>query len=111
MARCFWKFGAVLLILGSGLGGAAGLAKPPDLPIELGVEFEDTAAPGAITLGFDLFTGKMSLNISLPWHLVQNWLPEMLASPLQPGHGRLNAMAPPRTAAVPVEHEGDTPQE
>jgi hypothetical protein len=61
--------------MASGPGGSRSLAKPPDLPVDLAVDLEEKEAPGGLTLGFDLFTGKLSLNLTLPKDLGLPWMP------------------------------------
>ena len=43
-------------------------AKPPDLPVDLGVrclDAEETRPHGSITIGLDLFSGKLSVRVQL----------------------------------------------
>jgi len=78
MLKSFWSVCAALVIFGSGLGGSTSLAKPPDLPANLEVDFgvkeEEVETGRTITLGFDLLTGNWSLSISVPWNLLSSWL-------------------------------------
>jgi hypothetical protein len=76
MLKCLCSFGVALVLLGSGILGAASLAKPPDLPVDVGADFEEVEMSGGVTLGFDLLTGKSSLSWLLPWDVLQSWLPE-----------------------------------
>jgi hypothetical protein len=69
MSKYLWSACTALVFLGSGLGGTVSLAKPPDLPVDMRVDFGNEEPPNSITLGVDLFSGKLSLNISLPWAL------------------------------------------
>jgi hypothetical protein len=81
MLKCLCSLAAALLILGSAT--PAGLAKPPDLPVDVSADFEEVDMWGSVTLGFDPLTGKLSLSLSLPWRALQDWLPECLA-PVEP---------------------------
>lgn len=106
MSKCLWSCCAALLILGSGLGATSSLAKPPDLPVDLGASFEDEDAMGGITVGLDLFTGKLSLSFTLPWQVLQSWFPDGMTGPNTPtsaSGGRTNAACPPREARVGEE--------
>lgn len=67
-----WCGCLVLLCFGSGLGGSISLAKPPDLPVDLKVECADDKSatqesPPSVSLEFDVFSGKISLSVTLPW--------------------------------------------
>jgi hypothetical protein len=73
MSKCLWS--AALIVLGS---GPASLAKPPDLPVDLGVVFEEADPKAGIVLDVDLVTGKLSLGLSLPWPALREWLSEAL---------------------------------
>ena len=75
MAKCLWSACVALFILGPGSFESASLAKPPDLPVELGVDFDDSDCPNTISLGFDLLSGKLSVNFTMPWNLVLPWQP------------------------------------
>jgi hypothetical protein len=78
MLKCLWSACAALVIFGSGLGGSTSLAKPPDLPANLEVDFdvnkEESETEGNITLGVDLFSGNWSLSFSFPWNVLSSWL-------------------------------------
>lgn len=111
MQKCLWTVCAVAAILGSSLGAAPGLAKPPDLPVDLRIDFEEPDPPGSsVTFGLDLFTGKLSVSINLPWNLGLPWK----AAPMgEAASGvstaqvsrRHNAACPPR--AVPQVEQAE----
>src|SRR5688572_14570418 len=71
MVKGLWCAG--LMFLGLAWNEGVSQAKPPDLPVDLRVEFEEEETPGAISLDFDLFTGKISLNFALPGNFWQSW--------------------------------------
>ncbi len=62
-----------LLVLGLGSLQSPSLAKPPDLPVDLGVDFELDASPRTISLGYDLLSGQLLMSFSLPWSFTLPW--------------------------------------
>ena len=112
MSKCLWSACVALSILGSGLRGASALAKPPDSPVDIDVEGAEVDTPRGLTLDFDLFTGKLSLSLSLPWNVWQSWLPEGLPnSKTTEFMNRHNAVCPPRECLVQNEPDRTTLQE
>jgi hypothetical protein len=72
MSKIAWSACVALVVLGLSFE-SAGYAKPPDLPVDLGVEFEQTDSPRTITLGYDFLSGNLLLNFSMPWKLGLPW--------------------------------------
>ncbi len=108
MLKFSWKLCLALLLLGSAVSGSQSCAKPPDLPVDLGVDFDEAENKQSFTVGYDPFTGKWSLSVSMPWALLQSWLPESLgfAVPAAPeANSRTNGACPPREAPVATVQE------
>jgi hypothetical protein len=72
MCKIAWSACVALVALGLSFQ-SAGHAKPPDLPVDLGVDFEQTDSPRTITLGYDFLSGNLLLSFSMPWKLVLPW--------------------------------------
>jgi hypothetical protein len=93
-----WMCVALALLLLPAANGSVSLAKPPDLPIDLGADFEEAEPASGITLGFDVISGKVSFAFAMPWNQLVGWLKEAIpVRPVQgPAPGRPNAACPPR---------------
>jgi hypothetical protein len=104
MSKTIGSAALALVLLVSGTGGAISLAKPPDLPVDLRVEFDnEEPPPNTVTLGVDLFTGKLSLSFTVPW----DWLPwKGMTSDARP-----NAACPPRETAARETQTVTTPKQ
>jgi hypothetical protein len=72
MCKIAWSACVALVVLGLSLE-SAGYAKPPDLPVDLGIEFDQADNPRSITLGYDFLSGNLLLSFSMPWRLVLPW--------------------------------------
>ena len=98
---------AGLMLLGLSLGGSVSLGKPPDLPVDLRVEFEGVEKPGGLCLDFDIFSGKVSLNIALPGGFWQSLFPDRTVPSAAAVSGRPNAACPPREPRQEQEPDSD----
>jgi hypothetical protein len=102
---------AALVLLASAWLGPVSLAKPPDLPVDLGADFQDMEASGSIVLGLDLFTGKLSLRVALPWAFWQRQ-PEATDGPGgEASKARSNPVCPPRTPGAETESDAQALKE
>jgi hypothetical protein len=72
MCKIAWSACVALVAFGLSFQ-SAGYAKPPDLPVDLGVDFEQTDSPRTITLGYDFLSGNLLLSLSMPWKFVLPW--------------------------------------
>src|SRR5262245_37889577 len=112
MSRSLCCLSAVLILLAYGWRRHSGHAKPPEFPLELVADFKEGDTSGAIELSFDALSGKFSVDLSIPWYLLQGWLPEILvASHLVPASEQPAAVPLPDQVAVPSSDDTANLQE
>jgi hypothetical protein len=80
MCKIAWSACVALVVLGFSFE-SAGYAKPPDLPVDLGVEFDQADNPRSITLGYDFLSGNLLFSFSMPWKFVLPWQAAPTAQP------------------------------